>query len=288
MTNFTPAKHASKSEENMLVLYKMIFRIFFVIYARWASARIAHSALPRTVNVALALNDQLYPLVINVLLSDRKVKLQEIADILKISKGNVFKVVHENLSMKKLYSKWVPRLLTVEQKQQRIHDLVRCLKLFTRNKKDFLRRYITMNETWIHHFTPESKRASAEWRGEGESRPKRPKTQQSAGKASVFWDMHGMLLIGFLPKGQTINSDYYIDLLDRLEDAIKRKRPHMAKKKPLFQQDNENDGEIERSTIRIDSTPPIFTRSGPIRLLLVCRSQKDATDVRDLAPMMRL
>ena len=63
----------------------------------------------------------------------------------------------------------MPRLLTVEQKQQRIHDSERCLKLFTRNKKDFSRRYIAMNETCIHHFTPESKRASAEWRGEGET-----------------------------------------------------------------------------------------------------------------------
>ena len=108
------------------------------------------------------------------------------------------------------------------------------------SKYTILRRYITMNETGIHHFTPESKRASAEWRGEGEIRPKRPKTQQSAGKvmASVFWDMHGILLIDFLPKGQTINSDYYIPLLARLEDAIKKKKHHMAKKKPLFQQDN--------------------------------------------------
>ena len=119
-----------------------------------------------------------------------KVKLKERADILKISKGTVFKVVHENLSMKKLYSKWVPRLLTVEQKQQRIHHSERCLKLFTRNKKDSLRRYITMNETWIHHFTPELKRASAEWRGEGENRLKRPKTQQSAGKG------HGLCILG--------------------------------------------------------------------------------------------
>ena len=97
-----------------------------------------------------------------------------------------------------------------------------------------------MNETWIHHFTPESKRASAEWRGEGESRPKRPKTQQSAGNvmASVFRDIHGILLSDFLPKGETINSDFYIALLDWLEDAIKKERPYMVKKKPLFQQDN--------------------------------------------------
>ena len=178
--------------------------------------------------------------ILKIILSDRKVKLQEIADILKILKGIVFRFVHENLSMEKFYSNWVLRLLTLEQKQQQIHDSERCLKLFTRNKKDFLHRHITMDETWIHHFTLESKRASAEWRGEGESRPKRPKTQQSAGKvmASVFWDMHGILLIDFLPKSQTINSDYYIALLDRLEDAIKKKRPHVAKNKALFQQDN--------------------------------------------------
>ena len=114
--------------------------------------------------------------ILKIILSDRKVKLQKIADILKILKGTVFKVVHKHLSMEHLYPKWVPRLLTVERKQQRIHDSERCLKLFTRNNKVFLRRYITMNETWIYHFTPESKRASAEWRGEGESRPKHPKT----------------------------------------------------------------------------------------------------------------
>ena len=198
--------------------------------------------------------------------------------------------------MKKLYSKWVPRLLTVEQKQQRIHDSERCLKLFTRNKKDFLRRYITMNETWIHHFTPESKRASAEWRGEGKSRPKRPKTQQSAGEvtASVFWDMHGILLIDFLPKGQTINSDYYIALLDRLEDAIKKKMPRMAKKKPLFQLDN---APVHKSIktmaklndLRFELLPqPPYSPVWPHQTSTCLQISKRCSRVRDLAPMMRL
>ncbi|KAM8701714.1 hypothetical protein ACLKA7_005457 [Drosophila subpalustris] len=110
----------------------------------------------------------------------------------------------------------------------------------TTNKSEFLRRYITMDETWIHHFTPESNRQSAEWHAAGESRPKRPKTQQLAGKvmASVFWDAHGIIFIDYLQKGQTINSDYYMALLERLKDEIAKKRPRMAKKKVLFHQDN--------------------------------------------------
>ncbi|KAL7725918.1 hypothetical protein ACLKA6_000684 [Drosophila palustris] len=142
--------------------------------------------------------------------------------------------------MKKVFSKWVPRLLTPEQNQQRIDESKSCLDMFTRNKSEFLRRYITMDETWIHHFTPESNRQSAEWHAAGESRPKRPKTQQLAGKvmASVFWDAHGIIFIDYLQKGQTINSDYYMALLERLKDEIAKKRPHMAKKKVLFHQDN--------------------------------------------------
>src|SRR5438034_6852539 len=117
--------------------------------------------------------------------------------------------------MRKLLSKWVPRLLTVDQKQQRVDDSERCLKLFQRNKKSFFMRYVTMDETWIHHYTPESNRQSAEWTGKDESRPKRPKTQLSDGKvlASVFWDARGILFIDYLKQGKTINSEYYMALL---------------------------------------------------------------------------
>lgn len=96
----------------------------------------------------------------------------------------------------------LPRLLTPEQKKQRVNDSESCLALFKRNKNDFLRLNVTMDETWIHHFTPESNRQSAEWKAGGESRPKRPKTQQLASKvmASVFWDAHGILFIDYLER----------------------------------------------------------------------------------------
>ena len=45
--------------------------------------------------------------------------------------------------------------------------------------------------------------------------------------ASIFWDAHGILLIDYLGKCKTINSDYYISLLDRLSAGIKKKWPHM-------------------------------------------------------------
>ena len=40
-----------------------------------------------------------------IVLGDRKLKLREIADTLKISEGTVFTILHESLGMRKLFSK---------------------------------------------------------------------------------------------------------------------------------------------------------------------------------------
>lgn len=49
-----------------------------------------------------------------------------------------------------------------------------------------------------------------------------PMNQTSAGKAMalVFRDAPGILFIDYLPKGKTINSEYFNALLDRLADVI--------------------------------------------------------------------
>ena len=164
----------------------------------------------------------------------RKLKLREIAEILKISEGSVFIILHESLGMRKLFSKWVPRLLTTDQKQQHVEDSERCLELFKRGKKDFLRRYVTMDETWIHHHTPETKRSSAEWTAAGESRGQKLKS----GLARLWHPYFEILFIDYLVKFKIINSNYYMALLDRLSAEIKKKQPHMQKKVVLFQQDN--------------------------------------------------
>ena len=141
--------------------------------------------------------------------------------------------------MRKLCSKWVLCLLTVNQKQH-VNYSEHCLQLFQHNKKEFLHKYVTMDEIWIHHFTPESNWQSAEWTAAGESHPKRPKTQSSAGKvlAPIFWDAQGILFISYLEKGSTINNEYYIALLVCLKEEITKKTATNEKEKVLFHQDN--------------------------------------------------
>ena len=55
-----------------------------------------------------------------MVLTHCKLKLREIDDTLKILEGSgIYHYMHERL-------KWVPRLLTVDQKQQHVDDYERC------------------------------------------------------------------------------------------------------------------------------------------------------------------
>jgi len=50
--------------------------------------------------------------------------------------------------------------------------------------------------------------------------------QKSAGNilASIFWDQDGILHVDYIPKGQTINAEYYLSLLVQLKNIFKEKR----------------------------------------------------------------
>jgi len=64
--------------------------------------------------------------------------------------------------------------------------------------------------------------------------------QKSAGKvlALIFWDQDSILLIDYLPKGQTINAEYHSSLLVQLKDILKKKRRGKFTKVVLFLHDN--------------------------------------------------
>ena len=58
--------------------------------------------------------------VLKIVMDDRKLKVREIAKMVNISTGSASTILNEKLVMKKVFSKWVPRLFTMEQKQQRV------------------------------------------------------------------------------------------------------------------------------------------------------------------------
>ena len=80
-------------------------------------------------------------------LDDRRLKVHQLVDMLGISKSVVHRIVTENLDMRTQRARWLPRLLTMKRKQPREDVAIEYLAMFHSNKDDFLRRFITMDET---------------------------------------------------------------------------------------------------------------------------------------------
>jgi 5S rRNA maturation endonuclease (ribonuclease M5) len=52
--------------------------------------------------------------------------------------------------------------------------------------------------------------------------------------ASVLWDARVIIFIDYLEKGQNINSEYYMALLEHLNDEIKKKTAQFDEKRCCF------------------------------------------------------
>ncbi|GFR73035.1 histone-lysine N-methyltransferase SETMAR [Elysia marginata] len=78
------------------------------------------------------------------------------------------------------------------------------------------------------------------WKHPSSSVTKKFKVQRSAAKvmATVFWDVKGVILLDVLPQGKCINAAQNCSTLDRLRDAIHRKRPGLLRRGVVLQQGN--------------------------------------------------
>ena len=118
----------------------------------------------------------------DMILEDRRRTQRYIATQLGISQEHVHAVIHNELQMTKVSARWVPKLLGPDQKRIR-HNMSRDnLVIFEKNPEKFLQQFVTVDETWIHHFQPETKEQSKQWKHPGSPSPRKAKLVMSAGK----------------------------------------------------------------------------------------------------------
>ncbi|GFT63952.1 mariner mos1 transposase [Trichonephila clavipes] len=76
-------------------------------------------------------------------------------------------------------------------------------------------------------YDPESKRQSCEWHTKSSPRPKKARMSKSRiikTMIIVFFDIRGIVHCEFVPQGQTVNLDFYLEVLRRLKRRIARVR----------------------------------------------------------------
>jgi len=172
---------------------------------------------------------------------NRRVTVNEIAAHLDMSHGSAHHIVHDVLQFQKVSARWVPRHLAAELKERRVDACHELLKCFEAEGDGSLGRIVMGDETWVHYHQPETNKAREEWRNTSSPKPKKFRTQPSAGKVILtpFWDKRGVILKHYMPRGNTVTGTTYADLLkNHLRPAKKSKLHGLLSTGVLLQHDN--------------------------------------------------
>ncbi|UYV74404.1 hypothetical protein LAZ67_11003429 [Cordylochernes scorpioides] len=165
---------------------------------------------------------------------------EKINEDLNISIGSCHSIFINDLGMRRVAAKFVPKLLNCDQKQHRMNIANEMLDS-VRDDPNLLQRVITGDEAWVYGYDVETKTQSSQWKLPHEPRPKKARQVRSNVKVllTVFFDCRGVVHHEFLPQGRTVNKEYYLQVMRNLREAIRQKRPDLWKNKNwLLHHDN--------------------------------------------------
>lgn len=140
-----------------------------------------------------------------LVIQDRRITIRELADEVGLSIGSVHTILTADLGLKRVSAKFVPKLLTMEQKQLRleiVQDMLDCIE----SDSSFLNTVITGDESWVYRYDPETKAQSSQWKHSSSLRPKKAWQVRSNVEVllTVFLDSRGVVHHEYAPQGQTV------------------------------------------------------------------------------------
>ena len=169
-----------------------------------------------------------------------RVSIETISTQFDVSVGTVHTIICEELKMWKICAKFVPRVLREDQKERHCQDSREMVELIN-SDPTVLDALMTCNESWIYCYDPETKRQSSQWKHAGSHRPKKARQSKSTHKHLwiPFFDSTGIIYMHWVPTEQTINKEYYVEVLREFRKRFRWKRPAFFKSGQwYFHQDN--------------------------------------------------
>ena len=198
------------------------------------------SAVHRFNQYTMRTHPELIGQIKNFMGKDRHVSIETIGAQFDVSVGTVHTIIHEELKMRKICAKFVQRVLREDQKERCCHDSREMVKLIN-SDSTVLDALVACDENWICCYDPETKRQSSQWKHAGSPRPKKARESKSTLKLLMipFFDSTGMIYMHWVTSGQTVNKEYYVEVLREFRKRFRWKRPALFKSGQWhFHQDN--------------------------------------------------
>ena len=95
---------------------------------------------------------------------DARLSVKDIASCTGISEGSVQTILKKRLDLRKVCARWVPYLLTEEQKTQCLKCAWELLKTYKGCNSLVISNLLTGDETWVHMFEPQRRADNKQWK----------------------------------------------------------------------------------------------------------------------------
>ncbi len=166
----------------------------------------------------------------NLVEEDRRLTIRSLSRETTLSYGTVQRILKEDLGLVRHAAKFVPHLLNNRQRAVRLslsELMLRRIEL----EPTFLKRVITMDESWMYMYDPLCKAQASEWTAKGSThRPMQVQRERATGKVLLisFFDYKGIVHREFLC-GQTVNKHNFVQIMHRMRLSVARKRPRILR-----------------------------------------------------------
>ena len=171
---------------------------------------------------------------------DHRVSRETISAQFDVSVGTVHTIICKELKMWKICTKFVPRVLREDPKERRCHDSRQMVELINSDPA-FLDALVTCDESWIYCYDPETKRQCSQCKNVGSPKPKKARKSKSTHKLLMisFFYSTVMIYMHWVHTGQTVNKEYYVEVLREFRKRFQGMRPALFKSGQWhFHQDN--------------------------------------------------
>ena len=180
-------------------------------------------------------------LIRQILEKDARYTVRQLAKMTGLSLARIHCILKKHLKLGKINARWIPHLLTDDQKRSRVDKAKSLLKKYPKYSKKAFDNLVTGDETWVYFFEPKRKCSNRIWATQNAKRPSIAKRIRTVRKVLyvIFFDNKGPIIQIPVPKGKTVTAKYYRDVvLRKLKKVYKRRRPQTGLKYLRLLHDN--------------------------------------------------
>ena len=163
-----------------------------------------------------------------VVAQDARLSVKDIASCTSISGGSVQTFLKKRLDLRKVCARWVPHLLTEEQKTQRFKCARELLKTYKGCNSRVISNLLTGYENWLHMFEPQRRADNKLWKRKDQKRPCIAKRTISSKNMlyAIFFTSSGPVVQVPCPSGHRVTGRFYKNsVLKKEKEFYNKKRP---------------------------------------------------------------